>query len=64
MTPRTQLVPVVGIGAAAAMIFNILPVFLGKAAESLALSDSATGWLATTYLALRAAVLDFDHCGA
>ena len=51
MTPRTQLVPVVGIGAAAAMIFNILPVFLGKAAESLALSDSATGWLAAAYLA-------------
>ena len=51
MIRRTQLVPVVGIGAAAAMVFNILPVFLGKAAESFSLSDSATGWLATTYLA-------------
>ena len=51
MNRRMKLIPVVGTGAAAAMIFNILPVFLGKAAESFALSDSAAGWLATTYLA-------------
>ncbi|MCY3820224.1 MAG: MFS transporter [Gammaproteobacteria bacterium] len=51
MTKHLQLIPVVGTGAAAAMIFNILPVFLGNAAESFALSDSAAGWLATTYLA-------------
>ena len=51
MSPRRQLIPVVGTGAAAAMVFNILPVFLGKAAESFALSDSAAGWLGTTYLA-------------
>ena len=51
MSNRAQLVPVVGTGAAAAMIFNILPVFLGKAAETFALSDSAAGWLGSTYLA-------------
>ena len=33
------------------MVFNILPVFLGAAAESFGLSDSAAGWLGTTYLA-------------
>ncbi len=51
MTKSTALVPVVGAGAAAAMIFNILPVFLGAAAESFGLDESAAGWLATTYLA-------------
>ena len=51
MNRRTQLVPVVGTGAAAAMIFNILPVFVGRAAETFGLSDSEAGWLATTYLA-------------
>ncbi len=51
MTQSTTLVPVVGTGAAAAMIFNILPVFLGSAAESFGLDESAAGWLATTYLA-------------
>ena len=51
MTKSTALVPVVGAGAAAAMIFNILPVFLGAAAESFDLGESAAGWLATTYLA-------------
>ena len=51
MSNRAQLVPVVGTGAAAAMIFNILPIFLGKAAETFALSDSAAGWLGSTYLA-------------
>ena len=51
MSNRSQFIPIVGTGAAAAMIFNILPIFLGKAAESFALSDSAAGWLATTYLA-------------
>lgn len=51
MNSNRQLVAVVGTGAAAAMVFNILPVFLGKAAESFALSDSSAGWLATTYLA-------------
>ena len=33
------------------MIFNTLPVFLGKAAESYALDDSEAGWLGTIYLA-------------
>ena len=42
---------VVGTGASAAMIFNILPVFLGKAAERFALGDSDVGWLGTVYLA-------------
>ena len=51
MSRSLQLIPVVGTGAGAAMIFNTLPVFLGKAAESFTLSDSAAGWLATTYLA-------------
>ncbi len=46
-----SLLAVVGTGAAAAMIFNILPVFLGKAAESYTLSDSAAGWFGTIYLA-------------
>lgn len=44
------LIAVIGTGACAAMIFNILPVFLGKAAETFALSDSAAGLLATVYL--------------
>ena len=48
---RTLLIAVVGTGATGAMIFNILPVFLGKAAESHALSDGAVGWLGTVYLA-------------
>ncbi|MCY3814610.1 MAG: MFS transporter, partial [Gammaproteobacteria bacterium] len=51
MNRRLQLVPIVGTGAAAAMIFNILPVFVGRAAETFGLSDSAAGWMATTYLA-------------
>ncbi len=51
MTQSTALAPVMGTGAAAAMIFNILPVFLGSAAESFGLDESAAGWLATTYLA-------------
>lgn len=51
MNRYTQLVPIMGTGAAAAMIFNILPVFVGRAAETFGLSDSAAGWLATTYLA-------------
>lgn len=51
MTKRSQLVPIVGTGAAAAMIFNILPFFVGRAAEAFGLSDGAAGWLATTYLA-------------
>lgn len=51
MSQRGQVVAAVGTGAAGAMIFNTLPVFLGKAAESFALSDNAAGWLATTYLA-------------
>lgn len=42
---------VLGTGACAAMIFNILPVFLGKVAESFMLSDRAVGWLASIYLA-------------
>ena len=33
------------------MIFNILPVFLGKAAERFALGDSDVGWLGAIYLA-------------
>ena len=45
MTKTTQLIPVVGTGAAAAMIFNILPVFIGQAVESFGLDDSAAGWL-------------------
>ena len=51
MSKYKPLVAVVGTGAAAAMIFNILPVFLGKAADSFALSDTAAGWLGTIYLA-------------
>ena len=51
MNRRLRLVPIVGTGAAAAMIFNILPVFVGRAAETFGLSDSAAGWMATTYLA-------------
>jgi len=51
MNPRRQLIAVVGTGSSAAMVFNILPVFVGKGAESFALSDNAAGWLATTYLA-------------
>ena len=51
MRNRSALLAVIGTGACAAMIFNILPVFLGKAAESFSLSDSAAGWLATVYLA-------------
>ena len=51
MKNRRLLIAVVGTGASAAMIFNILPVFLGKAAENYALSDSAAGWLGTIYLA-------------
>ena len=51
MKNRRLLIAVVGTGASAAMIFNILPVFLGKAAESYSLSDSQTGWLGTIYLA-------------
>lgn len=50
MTDRMHLVPVVGTGASAAMVFNILPVFLGKAAESFSLSAAAAGWLGTIYL--------------
>lgn len=46
-----SLVAVVGTGASAAMIFNILPVFLGKAAENYALGDSEVGWLGSIYLA-------------
>lgn len=51
MNERKPLVAVVGTGASAAMIFNILPVFLGKAAERYALGDSDVGWLGTVYLA-------------
>ncbi len=51
MNRRLQLVPIVGTGAAAAMIFNILPFFVGRVAEAFGLSDAEAGWLATTYLA-------------
>ena len=51
MSAPKSLVAVVGTGASAAMIFNILPVFLGKAAEAYALSDADVGWLGTIYLA-------------
>ena len=51
MNGRKPLVAVVGTGASAAMIFNILPVFLGKAAERFALGDSDVGWLGAIYLA-------------
>ena len=51
MNARKSLVAVVGTGASAAMIFNILPVFLGKAAENYALGDSEVGWLGSIYLA-------------
>lgn len=51
MNARKSLVAVLGTGASAAMIFNILPVFLGKAAENYALGDSEVGWLGSIYLA-------------
>lgn len=51
MNARKSLVAVLGTGASAAMIFNILPVFLGKAAENYTLGDSEVGWLGSIYLA-------------
>ena len=51
MSKISRFVPILGTGASAAMIFNILPVFVGRATESFGLDDSAAGWLATTYLA-------------
>ncbi len=51
MSKYRPLIAVVGTGAAAAMIFNILPVFLGKAADSYGLTDTDAGWLGTIYLA-------------
>lgn len=46
---RMSLIAVVVTGATAAILFNILPVFLGQAAEHYALSDSAIGWLGAIY---------------
>ena len=48
-TPK-PLVAIIGTGAAAAMIFNILPVFIGKAQESLDLSIAQAGWIGSVYL--------------
>ncbi len=46
---RRQLIAVVITGATGAILFNILPVFLGQAAEHYTLSDSAIGWLGAIY---------------
>ncbi|MGI9228508.1 MAG: MFS transporter [Gammaproteobacteria bacterium] len=44
------LIGVVCTGAGAAIIFNILPIFLGSAAEDFQLTDKATGLLGSIYL--------------